>query len=98
VPDRLDQFSAGGLDRLQSRKLIECLDRVAGIHDGGACAHVDRHAKRLKNFLAARALLDGSLGVKPDAVVATNGDADGERDQLLGFGVEGIRFRPPARL
>ena len=58
------------------------------IHDRWPRAHVDGHAQRLHDLVARRALRDRRLDVEGDAVVAADGDADAERDQLLGFGVE----------
>jgi hypothetical protein len=44
--------------------------------------------QRFEDLLARRALFDGGLGVKSDAVVAAHCDRDRQRDQLLGLGVE----------
>ena len=51
------------------------------IHDRRSCTHINRHAERFQDLLAAGALLDCGLGVEGDAVVAAHGDADRERDR-----------------
>lgn len=58
----------------------------------GSGAHVDRDADRLEYLSAIRAVAQRGLGMEPDAAVAAPGDADRERDQLLGLGIE--RARP----
>jgi hypothetical protein len=82
--------------RAQLAELLEGQHRVGGIHHRRPAAHVDRHAERLQHLLARHAELDQRVHVKADAAVAAGGDADGQRNQLLGLGVEraGLRRRP----
>src|SRR5581483_1189794 len=71
--------------------LRECFKRVTGVHHRRSGTHVDRHAERLGDFLLRGAVLDRSLDVEADAIVATHGHRDGKRDQFLGLGVERLR-------
>ena len=55
---------------LWRRELRVSGERVAGVHRGWSSSHIDRHGQRFEDFLARRAVIDGGLDVKPDAVVA----------------------------
>src|SRR5581483_972397 len=79
--------SSGRNGRLRF-KLFESRDRVGGIHQRRAAAHVNRHAERLLHFLPSRPQPDQRLGMKADAGIAMGGDAKRQSNQLFGLLVE----------
>ncbi len=58
------------------------------VDHGRAAAHVDGDGDGLQDLVARRAVAQGRPGVIAETTVTPGGDADGQRDQFLGFWIK----------
>jgi len=76
--------------RLRAAELIIGAERISSVYCRGSTSHVDGKSDRFSNLLAGGPVLVGHFGMKSDTAVTVDRDADCQRHQLLGFGVDGL--------
>lgn len=79
--------------RLRVAELIIGAQRISSVYCRGSTSHVDGKSDRFSNLLAGGPVLVGHFGMKSDTAVTVDRDADCQRHQLLGLGVDGLGWR-----
>ena len=79
--------------RLRAAQLIIGAERISSVYCRGSTSHVDGKSDRFSNLLAVGPVLVGHFGMKSDTAVTVDRDADCQRHQLLGLGVDGLGCR-----